>query len=424
MEKITKEDTLLLRELAKRQTDAASHPIMEKRRKQWEANNALRSQRPMVWVDQICWNEINVDDDLTIKSENPICRKYEDIIRKTLYRHKHMQADQVVESYLEVPVVLNGYNAGFVDWEDNFDCGMSVKAEYSHTDITNDIKGQKYIPQIINEDDIEKIKMPIITHDKEQSEKNLNFVKEIFGDTIEVRQRGCHPAFKVWDSLLQWCGIENLLVNFAMEPEFVHALADRLTNAYLSGLDQLEALGVLGGKDTIIHCTGAYTDQLHPTPGAVKAKDMWTLNLSQIFVSTSVDMHDEFEATYSRKWFSRFGLGYYGCCEPLHARINMIRTIPNIRKISTSPWADYEVTAQSIGKDYVMSYKPQPSAFAQDSFDIEKKRKELEKVVDTCAKNGTPLEIILKDLSTTLYKPQRVWDWCRMASEVTGGDIV
>lgn len=48
-------------------------------------------------------------------------------------------------------------------------------------------------------------------------------------------------------------------------------------------------------------------------------------------------MHEEFELEYMMPIFERFGAVYYGCCEPLHLKTEMIRKYPNVRKISMSP---------------------------------------------------------------------------------------
>ena len=51
-------------------------------------------------------------------------------------------------------------------------------------------------------------------------------------------------------------------------------------------LDQLEEKGLLGREQALIHCTGAYTDEL-PAPGyqaeRPRAKDLWTFGMAQIF---------------------------------------------------------------------------------------------------------------------------------------------
>jgi len=44
---------------------------------------------------------------------------------------------------------------------------------------------------------------------------------------------------------------------------------------------------------------------------------------------------------YAVQWYEKFGLVYYGCCEPLDGKIDIVREIPNLRKISMSPWVDF-----------------------------------------------------------------------------------
>ena len=69
-------------------------------------------------------------------------------------------------------------------------------------------------------------------------------------------------------------------------------------------------------------------------------------------------MHEEFALAYDRQVLARFGLTGYGCCEPLHDRIDRLRSIPNLRRISVSAWADAGKAAAAIGTEYVYSHKP------------------------------------------------------------------
>jgi len=60
-------------------------------------------------------------------------------------------------------------------------------------------------------------------------------------------------------------------------------------------------------------------------------------DLPQILGSVSPDMYDEFEITYAKPVCERFGLVYYGCCEPLHNKMDQVRRLPNVRKVSMGP---------------------------------------------------------------------------------------
>jgi hypothetical protein len=44
-------------------------------------------------------------------------------------------------------------------------------------------------------------------------------------------------------------------------------------------------------------------------------------------------MFAEFVFPYQRPIISQFGLSYYGCCEPLHERIQIIKQLSNLRRV-------------------------------------------------------------------------------------------
>ena len=108
---------------------------------------------------------------------------------------------------------------------------------------------------------------------------------------------------------------------------------------------------------------------------------------------------------------------YYGCCEPLDNKIDILRKMKNLRKISITPWADINVAAEAIGKDYVIAAKPNP-ANVSTGFDEEVIRKELEEIVDAVRKNGCSCDIVLKDVSTVAGKPEHLFKWLEIAMEV------
>ena len=116
----------------------------------------------------------------------------------------------------------------------------------------------------------------------------------------------------------------------------------------------------------------------------------------------------------------RFGLVYYGCCDPLDRKMAEVRMIPNVRKVSMSAWTDQELGASEIGVDYVFSRKPTPASLATDVFHAEAVREDLQTTKEICARHGCPLEFILKDISTVRYQPQRLWEWADIAMRLVG----
>jgi hypothetical protein len=141
--------------------------------------------------------------------------------------------------------------------------------------------------------------------------------------------------------------------------------------------------------------------------------------MAQIFTAISPAMLKEFELDYATKWYSRFGLVHYGCCERLDDRIDLLRqTIPNLRKITMSEAADVENGAEQIGGDYVMSRRPDPVPFITDSWEPDYIERDLRETVAICDRYGCPVQITMRTVHTARYKPQRIWEWADIAMRV------
>jgi len=407
---ITKKERDILRELGKQLAEIAALPAQQETIKLWKALNRLSPLRPLVMIDQVPWHEMDVDGELTLKTEDNFCRSIETLLRRKLYSWKHMRVDRVVEPYVDVPKVIRG-----------IDLGIGPLENRVAIDPNNSVVSHQYIDQLKTEEDLEKIKIPQVSLDEKATAEAEEKAQEIFDGILEVRMQGLIPNFAVWDQIVQWHGVENSLMDLIKRPNFIHKIMSKVTEAYLLMLDQLEEQGLLGYGQGTIHCSGAYTDEL-PAPGfnpdRPRAKDLWTCGMAQIFSTVSPAMHQEFELHYAVKWYEKFGLVYYGCCEPLHDKIDIIRNIPHLRKISMSPWVNQEKGAEGIGPDFVFSRKPNPAFLAGDSWDPDVVEKDLRKTLEICTRHACPVEFILKDISTIRYQPQRLWEWADIAMKV------
>ena len=139
--------------------------------------------------------------------------------------------------------------------------------------------------------------------------------------------------------------------------------------------------------------------------------------MAQCFGDISPDMHKEFDIDYSARLSERFAYSYYGCCEPLDKKLDVLGSIKNLRKVGVSPWANEDVMAERLGGSYVYSRKPNPANVAIRT-DIDVIRRETEKTVKLAVKHGCPLELVLKDISTVSHRPQNLIDWANTVSDV------
>lgn len=326
-----------------------------------------------------------------------------------------MRDDSVVEPVVTCPMVIR-----------NTGCLPEEETDIVRTDEASDIISRHYKKQITDENDLEIIKYPEITLDAEATEHIYNTTADIFDGILPVEKQGiAYLGIEPVDDLVRLWGVQEFLIDLALRPELVHKFMSRLTDALLYVLKQYEEKNLLSlnNREMIAGQGGhGYTDE-QPGPGYdpahVKPSNLWGSSTAQIFSEVSPAMHEEFSLEYELRWLKQFGLTYYGCCEPLHRKIDILKRIPNLRKISMSPWVNIEEGAEAIGNNYVFSYKPNPAIFAQESWDLEYARKDLEASLKKMRKHNCIVEVIMKDVSTVRYKPHRLWEWVRMAVETT-----
>lgn len=406
----SKRDVAIVRELAARVADIAALPVQEEKRRLWRALNGLRPERPMVMIDQVCWNEMNVDDELTLRCSDPECRGWEDWLRRTLFQWERFPVDMVVEPFVRVPKAVT--HTGF---------GVTVQENTAVLDPTNSVVGHLFINQFETDEDLAKVRTPVVGHLAQETERRMSVAHELFDGLLDLRAEGLDLNLSLWDPISTWMGVEGALMAIADRPDYVHRLVGRLTDAQMGMLDQLEEQGLLCGQQSLIHCTGAWTDELPGyDPHKPRCKDLWGMGLAQMFSTVSPRMFREYEVEYASRTLGRFGLVYYGCCDPLDGKMREVRMIPGVRKVSMSPWVNEEKGASEIGSQFVYSRKPNPALLAWDVFRIDAVRDELQATVDVCMRHGCPLELILKDISTVRYEPQRLFEWARVAMEVVG----
>jgi hypothetical protein len=395
----------VVQELGKRYAEIAALPRQQETIDGWRRLNGLQETRPMVRIDQLPWHELDWGQKEMINTEGELAG-IERQLRMTIYAWEHFKADMVVLPYFGIQKTVRNDMPG---------PGWIVER-----------KGlsQHFDEQLTTLEEVRALEIPVVEVDPERDQQRLEQVSELFDGILPVRLTGGVRHSGLWDKITMVISPERVLYDLIDRPEYVSELIAKYVKIESGILDQCEAFGVLEAAPVGIHCTGAFCDEL-PSPEydgkKPTAKDTWTFAMSQIFSEVSPAMHDEFEIEPMKPLLERYGLVYYGCCEPLHHKIDIIRKIKNVRKISVSPWADKEIAAENIHGDYVFSSKPNPAHVAMGSFDADLVRKDLTETVEICRRHNTPCELILKDVSTVCNDPSRLTEWEKIAMDVVGG---
>ncbi|MCK5153187.1 MAG: hypothetical protein KAQ93_02420 [Spirochaetales bacterium] len=410
---LNKTEKDILKKLGEEIAEISADPVNKTRAGLWRNLNDLKSDRPMIWINEIPWHEMNYNDELTLKTEHPWARSLEEKLKREIYQWRHMPGDMIVNDYIECPLVIHSTDFGIVE-----DVDIAI------TDSDNDVVSRHYNIQIKDMDDLEKIQMPKITHLEKATNHHYDAMKDIFDGVISVKKVGqSHIWFTPWDFLIRWWGVQEAMMDLVLRPDMVHAFVDRMVDAWMVELDQFVEGNLLaldnnntrigsGGYGHISDLPGDNFD-----PDYVKPENMWGCSNAQIFSEVSPAMQWDFAIEHAQRWLSRWGHTYYGCCEPLHNKIHLLRKIPNLRKLSVSPWCNSDKIINEVGADYVMSRKPNPAVFIESNWSTEQSEKNLRDFLDK-TEGQCHVELIMKDISTVSHEPQRLWEWETMASRI------
>ena len=403
---LPQKDRIVLRDLAKQLAEIAALPVQQEKAELWRRLNRLERVRPMVLLQNGTWHETK--DEITLETEDKFARDQELDLRKTLYHWEHMRDDHVYEAKVHCPIVMD-------------DTGWGIQTNTTKPD---HIFGARHYNCVIEDDaDPSIILLPKVTIDWEKTERNYQRLCQLYDGILAVEKRGVAGHwFAIMDQFIQWRGLENTFTDMVDRPQWVHAWMERMTQGHLGRLDQYGKLGILSlnnGNVGIGPGGLGFTDDL-PQPDFdgthVRTRDQWGHATTQIFSEVSPAMHDEFALTYEKRFLSRFGLTGYGCCEPLDKKLDIVKTIPNLRRVSMSPWVDVARGAEGLGSDYIFSYKPNPAIIGMEAWNVELARNLLRDALEKT--RGCVVEILMKDLHTCRKEPLRMWEWVEMAMQL------
>ena len=412
---MTEQEKQVIRDLAKRVAEIATLPAQQEKIDLWKRLNRLERVRPLIHVQAIAqsiWVELIPEDEL--QTTDPFCQQHEMGLRRKIYCWEHFPDDRVVDDTIACPVAIRG------------ECRASDFGMKSDVDRPSQQFGAYEMKNSIeHESDIEKIRTTSeVTVDWDETERSYERLCDLYDGTLRVKKRGRDFFWMpVMDIFTRWRGIEQMFVDLIDRPQWIHEALERITTAYLSDLEQIEELGALslGNGNTMLGSGGyGWTDDL-PQPDFdrehVRLKDLWARCATQIFTQgISPAMHDEFAIQYEKRLLERFGLGTYGCCEPLDNKMHYIRQIENLRRVSMSPWVDLDRASAEVGKDYVYTHKPNPTIISMEQWHPDLAREQLREAFEKTRNNV--VEVNLQDIHTVRGEPHRLSEWTRIAMEL------
>jgi len=399
-------DRRILRDLAQRVAEAAAQPIMAERRNMWKQHNALRRVRPMILVfPEGAWAELLPQSVLQCAGKR--AREMEAELRRRLYYVEHFRDDTVIEAEWNVGKVIR--NSGW---------GLEPKWIPSP-----DPRGaRKFDPVIHTATDLKKLRYPEVTYDATATHQRLEEAQELFGDILRVRLRGVrHISFHIMNTYTALRGLDQVMLDMYENPQMLHEAMAFFEEGYRRMVRQYEEQNLLDlNNDGTYHSSGGvgYTDELPQPdydPQRIRPCDMWASAEAQEMALVSPEMHEEFILQYERRLLTPFGLNGYGCCEDLTHKLDYVFTIPRLRRISISPFADVDACAAKLQGNYIFSWKPHPG-YLVGRFDARRVRRYIQHTLEVT--RGCVVEMILKDTHTCENHPERFTRWTEIARDL------
>lgn len=405
---MTINDREIIRDLAGRVAEEAANPRHEERRQRWYAHNALRGDRPLLYISpEGAWDELVAAEALECVDED--ARWIEHGLRRRLYAAEHFADDQVCDTDYRVPLAIS-------------DSGWGLGPTYTHSNVARG--AYVWEAPIKSLADLDRLQTPVVTHDPEESARRLEWHGELFGDLLDVQLQGvAHSGLGLIDEWTRLRGITQTFLDMSDNPQLLHAGMRRLMEgrlAWLQSLEDQDLLALNNGNDYAGSGAFGFSHELPQADfdGHVRTIDRWGFADAQTMSEVSPAMHEEFVLQFQLPLLERFGLNCYGCCEPLHRKLDMLKAqVPRLRRVSISTWADKAMSAEQLGGEIIFSWKPNPAALAGVGFDPEWVRSDIRETVAIARANGCKLEIVLKDTHTCQHHPERFDEWGQIARQ-------
>ena len=387
---MTESDRQRLRALAAHQAELAASPKNLERVALWKRHNACRGERPPIHIEVVTFGQQVIAPQM--QCTDPFARELEYQLIRNCINLEVFDDDWVVAPYYQV-----SYDTHFCLF------GHSIRENVLKDEEGTELGHQ--FEHIIGdlEEDFDKILSPTVYGvDQAATFAKQERIEDIFGDILPTKLVS-HCLYAVpTQQVVHLMGMQNMIYSIYDYPDLFLKMMERIADSYIAYFRHLEEEKVLlqnHSFEWVGQGTFAFFDE-EEKPGPARTTDLWGFLDSQETVGMSPDMFHEFIFPSYKRIAELFGRLSYGCCEPVNVVWEDIRTLPNLKKVSISPWCDEEFMAEQLrGKPIIYHRKPSPNYLGLDrTLDEEVFRAHIEKTLHTAA--GCHLEITQRDVYT------------------------
>jgi len=409
---VTQTDRDVLRRLAERKMEIAYDPVNLKRKQQWLNLHSGTGAPPMVLAE---WNGV-LDKrrpfEPELRCEQDWSRGIERGLLQDIWVFEWLKDDHVVEPFCDVRWFVEAGNYGVEP--------VTHQVEGDH------LTAKRWDPPITDiARDFHKLHPRTYSVDRDRTLAWKAHLEAVFDGILPVRLRG-----GFWWTMgmtivaIRLIGLEQLMLTMYDDPDGLHQIMAFLRDDHLAYAEWLQSEGLLSLNNENDYCGSGSIGYVRDLPqpdyadgDPVRTIDQWVLLESQETVGVGPKQFEEFIFPYQKTIADRFGLVYYGCCEPVHTRWDVLTQFDNLHAVSIAPNCNQAVMAETMGSRYVFSRKPNPTMISTEHFNEDLIRRDLYDTLAVTKPHDCRVEIIMKDVHTLANVPTRIARWVELARE-------
>jgi hypothetical protein len=406
-----KRDAEILRPLAEKIAEYAARPSEAAKKELWARHQALQpvAKIPITvnyeGIPQPQWDLML--GPAYLRCEDDFARDIEFTLRQRIWSAEHIGDDQIVWPALKVGAVVRQH----------FDWGVPLKWKDSGAELG----AKSIVAPFAEKIDVSRVRFTDAKIDEEATRRRVEIVRELIGGKLTVLVTHPNLGHSPFEVAIEMCGIEGLMLYTMDCPDKVDALMDVVTSAYVAHhkrREREERLNVWPmdtGKYLMpniwrVNCWYAQTGS-KPT-----LSDEWAYVSAQSAAGLGPAMFERFAHVFNCRLAALYPKKtvYYHGCEKLDHKLDVLATLPHLRRFHVSPWSSVAAARDKFRGSVVLEVHAHPGKvfFTSTPDDM---RRELRSLID--AAEGVPMDLNLSDINSVNGNPATLTTWARIAQE-------
>lgn len=410
-------DAEILKPLVDKLSELSSRPCEEAKKELWSRHNALLPDEKIPVC--VTWEGIPFQQwDTVFGRDHMRCsgrtaREIEMYLKRCTWVAENVPDDHVVWPAMYVSAV----QANPHDW--------GVKLEWESSG--EDLGARHIIAPFEDEINLSAIRKARTEIDAAATESKTAEAQEITGGALAIHPRYPSAGHQPFETAVLMRGMEKIFFDVYDRPELIHGMMEIITEAMVEDHLRREKKGWLNcaadasGRYQMIpvfrHVAGYTAEGFGER--APEISDEWAYLSAQSAMGLGPAQYDEFVHRYNSRiaeLFSKKTVYYHGC-ECLDQKLDVISTLPNLRRHHVSPWSSVAKAAEKYRGSVNLEVHVHPGKVLMGAT-REEMREEIKGLIEQAG--GHRMNLNLSDIHSLDGRPETLRIWAETAQELAG----